>query len=144
MNRHPSYKYQFEVVRLPDGQGLGRRDVPAAVLEGVREQVLFAGQRCGMLGPELSDVVLLETPLFGKSDGGQIDGLTMSIGAGEQRLEQTFDLTMFESFASSVTADLLTSKLLAAEDQVTFRIFAQPNEGYPLSAGAEAHVNRHR
>jgi len=122
-----TYDFHAEIHRKSDGVGFGRREVPRSILEGPREQVRFAAQRSGLLGPDQADADVCETPQFRDDRTDQIKGLTLSIGKGKRCVQQTFDLRVFETFASTVTADLLKNELLALDDRVGYRVFARPS-----------------
>lgn len=134
-----NYAYSVELIRQDDGAGFGRRRVPASYLEPAREQVIFSGQRRGLLDADPTGLSVADEPLFADEAAGEVSGVRMSTGDGADSVTREFGLGIFQSFTQKVATELVSGKQLSTTDEVRWRVFAEEEE--PAST-TDARVTR--
>jgi hypothetical protein len=133
----PNYKISL----FPPGskQCVGRRDVPDAALEPVREQIRFQARRRAI--DPAADVDLLEQPLG--AAGSALDGVRFSAGCGAEQVIQEFGLEPFQYTAERWTQELIANKTLTKGGKARFKVFSsEPPPVDPGSASITARVLR--
>jgi len=138
MKRKPqTFEYTVDLSLEADGQHLGNCPVPDAFLETAREQIMFDGQRQGVLGPQLGDVQVADRPIYpkesetagegqGNGHAKRIRGVAMTVGEKPRQVEKIFGIRLFEPFVNSVTRNLVETQQVDADDLVNYHVFAQP------------------
>ncbi|NUQ64545.1 MAG: hypothetical protein HUU20_18930 [Pirellulales bacterium] len=143
MIQHDRYQYQIEIRRTEDDTVFGRRDVPQSQFEPVREQMLFLGQRHGLVPADPNGTAVAETPLFKWPAGGEINGVVLSVGNGKREVRRQLPIAnLFDSYAAIVTAELLGAQQLQATDHIDYRVYASPVLPAEAADGVVAKVCR--
>ena len=142
MHNGQHFDYQIEIVRPSDGRRFGRRQVPDSHLEPVREQLLFAAQRRGKAPADLTGIEACDVPQFEDDQSGEIASLTFNLGQGTDRVEQRHGLDLFQPVASAISAELVQSKQLEANEEIICRTYARPAASHLSTNGVKASVKR--
>ena len=120
-----SCDFSLEVFRQSDQVGFGQRSVSESLLEPLREQVLFEGQRRGALGPDACTSMVRHEPLFEPGQTSEIRGVRFSVGHGADELSREFDTGVFQPLADKMTLELISQKQLEAGADLRVRVFAK-------------------
>lgn len=137
-------RYEVEVVRQRDGVGFGRRRVPEAYLEAVREQLIFLGQRRGILEADAAGVQVRDSPVFTDQVANEVCGIKMDLANSLAPLSLQFGTGLFQPYGQSIVLGLLDAKQVNQSEDIRLRVFAceQSPDQPAVAAGGRAEIVR--
>ena len=121
------FRYRLEFQRASDGRMLDAGYMDPSWAEFWGEQAIFQAQREGILGPDPTQAVIIEHPVFLDEREGSLQGIKVSVSQGRETHETEFNLAdAFSAPGESALKTLFESKLLDADDKASLKISAEP------------------
>jgi hypothetical protein len=126
MTNGASYsRYEYEIVRQVDGVGFGRRPVAQAYLESAREQLIFFGQRRGIVDADAAGVTVVDSPVFADEALNEVRSIEMQLAGSDEPLSLRFGTGLFQSLWQKTTLELLEAKQLDESEAIRLRVFSR-------------------
>jgi hypothetical protein len=140
---HEQVTYRMEIQRVSDGTFFPAGEVPAGYMQEGRDQTVFLGQRRGVVGPDASDIAVVEEPVF--AEDKLIAGVSMTVnGSSNGRAEKIFTLDLFADYARMRALGLAKQGLLEKDTKYSYRVFADMTNGNGTPASAAGVVAKVR
>jgi hypothetical protein len=131
---HTRYsRYEVEVVRKQDQVGFGRRPVALSYLEAAKEQLIFIGQRSGIVDADAAGVDVVDSPEFIDEPANEVCAIEMRLASSVAPISLRFGTALFHPLWQKITSELVLAKQLDESDVVHLRVFANKEHKIDVS-----------
>ncbi|HVS34806.1 MAG TPA: hypothetical protein VMS17_04435 [Gemmataceae bacterium] len=117
-------RFRLEIQRPADGARFPGPPAPDGFFREVLDQVVFLGQRRGVIGPDAAEARADVQPILAGEDG-QVAGVKVAAECDGRQVEMVFGIDLFAPLARLEIARLAKQGRLGEDDKVLYRVFAE-------------------